>query len=539
MPGEKKRASAEVKQPPPPKIKLAVQEVDLGPSPKVWVWREGWITPSEDCKHVAYRAREGGKWRIFRDGVPGKECDEARNQWFSPDGKHLAYLARITNTWRIVLDGVDGPAFSRYDETTKHYWPFVFSPDSARLAYVATNDKDKQYVVVDGVEGPVFDQILHHSFSFSENSKHFIYAARRGREGVVIKDGQEIVNAEDVLSPVQTFGATVVGDTFGPFLSPDGSRFACVFQRSGKWIAVIDGKESPPWDSISDLSLLGPSAGFSPDGRHFTYVGEVGKNQFVVIDQKINTNGWAYSAVFSPDSSHSAFVRNMQKSEREFATCAVLDGVAGKPFQGEVKDLTFSPDGRKLAYKVGESGAHEYVVVHGGETFDDYAADGDIVFSPDSRHMAFHGRKNAQSYFLVDGEAYLKCDDPYGGTLSSYFTFSPDSKRWGFIAQHKDKKYAVISGVEYGPYYHLGVPNEDEYIYFSPDSRHFAFIATRQNSPQDYVGKEYLVVDGLEHEIEGRWLSGSFLRFDSATKLHGLVIGKERMTRLEAEILKN
>jgi len=539
MPSEKKRTTAEIKQPPPPPSKLAVQAVDLGPSPTQWVWHEGWITPSEDCKHVAYRARDGGKWRIFRDGVPGKEYDEARYQSFSPDSQHLAYLSRITNKWCIVLDGVDGPPFFQFNETTKEYWPFVFSPDSTRLAYVASNEKGKQYVVVDGVEGPLFDQVLHHSFSFCDDSKHYIYAARRERQGIVVKDGKEILKAEDVLSPVQSFGSTMIGSTFGPFLSSDGSRFACVIQRNGKWIAVVDGKESPPWDSISDLSLLGPSAGFSADGLHFTYVGDLGENHFVVLDEKINTNSWYYCAVFSPDSKHSAFVRATERAGASSATCLVLDGKPGKQFQGEIKNITFSPDGKKVAYKVGAWRADEFVVVHGGEEFDDYAADGDIVFSPDSHHLAFHGRKNAQSYFVVDGQPYLKSDDRYGGSLSSYFTFSPDSKRWGFISQHKDQKYAVICGVEYGPFYHLGIPDEEEYIYFSPDSRHFAFIATRQNSPRDYVGKEYLVVDGLEHEIDGRWLSGSVLRFDSATKLHGLVMGKERMTRLEAEIVKN
>src|SRR5439155_8279982 len=61
----------------PGKIRLEVKEVSLGPSPKAWVWHEGWITPSEDCRHVAYRARNGKKWRIVRDGVAGKEYDEA------------------------------------------------------------------------------------------------------------------------------------------------------------------------------------------------------------------------------------------------------------------------------------------------------------------------------------------------------------------------------------------------------------------------------------------------------------------------------
>jgi glyoxylate utilization-related uncharacterized protein len=181
----------------------------------------------------------------------------------------------------------------------------------------------------------------------------------------------------------------------------------------------------------------------------------------------------------------------------------------------------------------------EYAVVHGGAEFEDYYAPGEIFFSPDNRHMAFLGSAYGRSFFIVDGQEHLKSDDPHGGDIrSNDFTFSPDSKRWAYTAQFKDKKFAVVSGANYGPYDYLSVPDEEAYVYFSPDSHHFAFMATRDSSRTNYWGRQYLVVDGLEHMIEGDWLSGSVLRFDSASKLHGLVMGKERIYRLEAQIIE-
>ncbi len=528
--------SSNLKPGEPGKIRLEVKEVSLGPSPKAWVWHEGWITPSEDCRHVAYRARNGKKWRIFRDGVAGKEYNEAHSQSFSPDGDHLAYLARLGEKYCVVLDGAEGEFFNRIVETSKQQWPFVFSPDSARLAYVASRE-GKQCVVVDGRPGPAFDEVLHHSFSFSEDSKHFAYAAIVSSQGIIIRDGKEVLRADGIVSDVQSFGETRIGETFGPFLSPDGTRLACGVRRGTNCFVVLDNIESGPWQRIN--CLVAPRedfARFSADGRHFTYVGLRGEKDFVVVDRQENTNSWMDCAVFSPDSQRTAFSRYRESSGKGTFSSVVLDGLPGKEFSGTMEELVFSPNGKRLAYRVSERGGG-YVVEHGGEEFDGYYSSGDIIFSPDSKHLAFRGSKNGQSFMVIDGRDYLQSDNGHD-IRSDYFTFSPDSQRWGYIAQQGDEHYAVISGATYGPYDYLSVPDEEAYIYFSPDSRHFAFMANRDYSKNNYRGgREYLVVDGRDYEIQdASWLSGSVLRFDSPTKLHGLLMGEDRISRLEVEI---
>jgi Tol biopolymer transport system component len=347
-----------------------------------------------------------------------------------------------------------------------------------------------------------------------------------------------VTQADEILSPVQSFGTARVGDTFGPFLSPDGTRLAFAIRRGSKWSLVLDGVESQRWDSISNLNLDGPVAGFSPDGRHFTYVGVRAEKNFLVLDQKENPNAWLYCAAFSPDSRHAAFVRSIEEQNDWMRSSVVLDGKAGKEYRGEIEQLTFSPDGSRLAYKVRERLGGEYFVFHDGTEVDDYAAEAGIEFSPDSRHYAFLGRKSGMRLFVIDGQGYSKSDASGRDFHNDYFTFSPDSKRWAYISERDQKQYAIISGAEYGPYDILGAPDEEEYIYFSPDSRHFAFMATRDYYQTNFRGgRQFLVVDGHDYEIQGAsWLTGSVLRFDSATKLHGLIMGKDRISRLELEI---
>jgi hypothetical protein len=219
----------------------------------------------------------------------------------------------------------------------------------------------------------------------------------------------------------------------------------------------------------------------------------------------------------------------------------VRDGVAREPIAGQVREMVFSPNGERLACRVYQTWPYpqdSFVAVDGEGEFPGVQPRGPLTFSPDSKHLAFCGDRDGQTIVILDGKELPMGDDAGFFFHDKQVTFSPDSQRWAYIAQRQRKVYAVISGAEYGPYDFLSEPcARHAYIYFSPDSRHFAFMATRMNGPKDYLGRQLLVVDGVEHEIQGEWLSNSLLRFDSPAKLHGLTMGKERLELLEVEIV--
>ena len=522
---DKPRATAKpsgIKPGRPGPISLETKEIPLGPEPPEWLRWEGWFALSEDMRHVAYHARLKDKWRVFRDGTPGRTWDAVRWHRFSPDGEHLAYAARENGQYFIVVDEKEGEHFSRIDNG------FQFSPDSARLGYVVTIEKSNQCVVVDGKRGPIFDAVFPASFSFSDNSRHFAYAGRRGDRCVVVKDGEEVLQADEVVMDSH------LGKTLGPILSPDGARMACAVRRGGQWRMVLDRVESSPWDSILDLSPDGPSAGFSPDGKHFGYAGERKDKRFVVIDEKENPGAWLYGATFSPDGKHAAFVRASESGESNSWWAVVLDGVMGKKFSGEITEPLFSPDGKRLAYAVCEGRDGEFVAVHGATQSDYYIGIGKISFSSDSKHIAFMAHKDDRTVLVVDGKENFMSDSPSGDMRSDYFTFSPDSKRLAYIAHHGGGAYVVIDGAEYGPYHELSPMDEEAYIYFSSDSRHFTFMANHDDERR--TRHHLLVVDGVEHPVPGEWLTESLLRWDSPTTLHGLVMGEDKLYRLEARI---
>lgn len=98
------------------------------------------------------------------DGQPGAEYDWASDVTFSPDGKRFAYVASIGQTypgtkWLAVVDG----------RPSEEYVAFVieptFSPDSKHVAYEAKKG-EKYLIVLDGQPGTEYNEIFGFSLTF-------------------------------------------------------------------------------------------------------------------------------------------------------------------------------------------------------------------------------------------------------------------------------------------------------------------------------------------------------------------------------------
>ncbi len=69
------------------------------------------------------------------DGVTSPANDKITSPVFSADGKHSAYAGGKGAKEFVVLDGKEGPAFNAIGDNTT-----IFSPDSQRLAYGVHHD---------------------------------------------------------------------------------------------------------------------------------------------------------------------------------------------------------------------------------------------------------------------------------------------------------------------------------------------------------------------------------------------------------------
>ena len=118
----------------------------------------------------------------------------------SKDGCHVAMVVRRGGKEFVVVDGQPGPI---YDDIRDH----MFSPDCKRVAYKAKNG-GKWLVVVDGQPGPEYDEIRTKPI-FSPDSSRVAYWAKKSRKYSVVVDGQQGPEYDEIVPG-------------GPTVHPDG-----------------------------------------------------------------------------------------------------------------------------------------------------------------------------------------------------------------------------------------------------------------------------------------------------------------------------
>lgn len=118
-------------------------------------------------------------------------------------------------------------------------------------------------------------------------------------------------------------------------------------------------------------------------------------------------------------------------------------------------------------------------MVTDGQDGEQYDSVGVLVFSPDSRRIAYGARNQNKAVVIVDGKPGKQYDHIWRGDI----IFSPDSKRVMYVAIEGDKRIVVVDGNESERYELTGQ------LTFSPDSRRVVYSAQLNK-------KWFLVVDG-------------------------------------------
>ena len=145
--------------------------------------------------------------------------------------------------------------------------------------------------------------------------------------------------------------------------------------------------------------------------------------------------------------------------------------------------LVFSPDSRHVAY-LAEADGRWFVVADGeeGRRYDRIEK-GSLTFSPDSQHVAYVAEAASKQFVVVDANEKKKYDRIGKGSL----VFSPDSKRVAYVAEAASKQFVVVDGKEEEHYDRI----EKGSLVFSPDSQHLAYVA-------EAGSKWFVVADGKE-----------------------------------------
>ncbi|MBI4832795.1 MAG: PD40 domain-containing protein [Candidatus Lindowbacteria bacterium] len=347
------------------------------------------------------------------------------------------------------------------------------------------------------------------------------------------------------------------GKEFGPYdhigalkFSPDAKRLAYVAQEKGseKVFMVVDGKKGRKYDSIDDATTK-----FSADSKRLAYLACNKKKCFMVIDGKEDS---AYpsiergSFIFSSNNKRYAY-----RCQAEGGWRVVVDGrlrkdrvlwggyLSGMLAQGDADRPVFSPDSKRVAYKVTFAGFNTSAIHQPKKSFsfvDGDKLDGSFCcFSPDGKQVAYVSEEENYQEALVIKKMFSKKGKSYTrGTINSV-TFSPDSKRVAYAAYEGSESFVVLDDVEQkrhkgytapamveGVIYATPVGQKDRAtepedrgvvensLTFSPDGKRFAYVISKG-------GRNVLVLDGAEAKTHNyQWYSSVLSRpvFSSDSK---------------------
>ena len=118
-----------------------------------------------------------------------------------------------------------------------------------------------------------------------------------------------------------------------------------------------------------------------------------------------------------------------------------VNGVKSSAHFGVRSAPLFSPDGRRMAYKVALPEKTRAIVVDGQVGPEvDQITDDTTVFSPDSRYLAYVAQKGKKQFLVLDGQMGAEYDEVYG------ITFSPSGKRWAAVARNAKQSFLLVDG---------------------------------------------------------------------------------------------
>ena len=239
------------------------------------------------------------------------------------------------------------------------------SPDRLHRVEVIEKDKRQQIKMGETLSQPYLGVALK-TIVFSEDSRHFAYAAMTDEGWIVITDGEHS-------RPWTGIGEVL----FGP-----KQQLVYVASDLGGWHVVVDGVPSVSFEAVMQGSLT-----FSPDGYHLAYVVAVGNQFRVVIDGKL---GFLYESVaalrFSPDSEQIAYI--VRNGLHQYI--ALDDKLLG-PFN-QIADFTIGRNGRLGILVRDHDGWRTVIDGQEGEVFDNLSS---IQFSRNGQYAYAAERDNS------------------------------------------------------------------------------------------------------------------------------------------------
>ncbi len=401
--------------------------------------------------------RPGHKQTLWLDGKQlGGEYDEVRDVVSSKDFHQVAFTTRRGSRWVLMING---------QESTPEFQDML-SPDiTIDGKFVVSVRKDGKWRVLDNGQttGQEFERSTWchvnavSEATFDDSGAHYAFIAHRRGKWITVMDGKETgVEMDDV----------VLGYA-GPAIHTGrsgwaGQHFVVAAKTGGVWNWVVDGQPGPPFDAIGEIAS-------TPDGGHFAYGGatfEPGKTlASIVLDGRIIAT--------EPMASK----EKVQKRKNFFG-----GGYSFEPWLHAVSDPKMLDDGTPVY--VLRHGEKDLVVVQNGVPGPSFEYITDFSVTEDGKHVSYIGSRGASHIAMRDqtaGPTFATQDSARWIQISkdgSHVAYESDifevGKSLGLTASARiivdgsaDPEFQTLN---------LGNPSRVRGFQFSEDGKHYFYV---------------------------------------------------------------
>jgi hypothetical protein len=366
----------------------------------------------------------------------------------SPSGGRVAYTGTKGSRLVVLIDGIEGPVF---DELFNPYGDSYFTPARPKYAAFTANPGGRTNAAAQ--PAPVI---------MSADGLHYAYVGRQGDEYVVIHDGKEIARG-----PRQSLALN-----YGPLtLSPTG-RHVYWNESNGpgnsRWLQrlVVSGKPGP-WSGHQDMLPV-----FSAGDAHYAYVmisPDDANKQVLILDGK-EAGYDGHSPVFTADGQHLITLSSAAATQ-----ALQIDGKASINSRG-ISDVVTAPVGSgygAIVFKDVQGAAGVKVLFINGKEIAGTEGVQKFWFSPDGKHFAAACQNAAarSMFMVVDGH---KSVEYQGINTGNPPIWTADSSRLIYMVTSGGRSFVIVDGKEFEVAYLDGsgimiTPRGNHYAYHSYD----------------------------------------------------------------------
>ena len=420
----------------------------MGPNNIVMTW--------EDNNHIIYRSRKqsfnsfkGQLFKVSTEGGLSSELPLPSGGFcsYSPDGKKLAYnrVFREFRTWKYYKGGMADDVWI-YDFATKQVENItntinqeIFPMWHGNKVYFLS-DRDRTMNLF------VYDLATKETKKLTDYTNYDIKFPSLGDHSIIYENGGLLYNYEFATGAITKIPVYIENDLItgrnelkdasklirSYAISPDGKRVT--FGARGD-VYTVPAKHGITRNLTQSSGAHDRNVEWSPDGKYISYISDrTGEDEIYIQNQngledaiQITTNSdtYKYNPIWSPDSKKLLWSDKMGRLLYVNVETKKVVTVVEDSKDWEIRDYTWSPDSRWIAYTLPHNRSMSQVMVYGLDSkettpvTDEWYNAGSPEFGPEGKYLYFTSSRDFHPIYSWTewNHAYVDMQQVYLVTL--------------------------------------------------------------------------------------------------------------------------